>query len=128
MKTSLELTSIDSEFNNDLFREWSTSNTNTFFAHFYLVIEDKSSDNSGVFHLYIASPSGLNELNDDITDPLVFDRNLFVYREFSWKQIESDINNIIDKCNSVSWNVSLERLQRYFKWEDEELYDAALNN
>lgn len=76
-----------------------------------------SADN---YQLIIATPSGIKEWIDEFNLDLIMDRNIMIFRRFSWKEIEKNIQDIVKKCESENLTESVLKLQRYFLWEYED--------
>lgn len=89
-------------------------------VHFTLDMEIGQRDEEGVnlFYVTIATPAALAHKAGD-GEIVLADRALMVISEFQWDALLAHINATITDCDGPSWERSVEKLVRYFRWEYE---------
>ncbi len=99
---------------------WVPDDRSTVFIQIYIAIGVEGDERADNFQLVVATPTGIRKWAEEYKLDLVLKRNVFVYREFSWKSLKRDIDAVVKKCESDTWNESVLKLQRYFLWEYED--------
>lgn len=98
---------------------WQPDNPEVVSIQLSIAIGVEGEDASDDFQTVVATPKGLEEA---MTTHNVngFDRNLMVYKSYSFDQVKKDIEVIVTKCQCDTFEESTLKLQRYFLWEYED--------
>lgn len=90
-------------------------------VHFLLQVEigQTTDDRADVFQVVIATPEGLRAASPG--GEVLSDRATIVLSEFSWEAVWRRIKEILSECEGQTWNESVLKLQRYLRWEYEDL-------
>ena len=78
------------------------------------VVRDPRGD---IFQVLIATPDGLRQ---NATREVITDRSTIIFAEFSLSILRKEIDTILKRCSGKSWEESVIKLQRYFRWEYED--------
>ncbi len=108
---TLSMTSPDVEVN-----VWEEGSDGTFFL-LEIEIGEEGKDRADIFAIMIATPQGIKK---NAKNKIISDRAMLIFAEFSWQILHSKIITIVQECSANSWNESVLKLQRYFRWEYED--------
>jgi hypothetical protein len=72
------------------------------------------------FKLMVATPEGLNEVAHAFPNHDLPDRNLLVFRSYSWEALVQRLERIVNRCCRPTWDESVHCLERFFEWEYED--------
>lgn len=88
---------------------------------FLLEIEIGETDDerADLFTIQIATPEGLRTKLSP-SGGVLADRAMLVLSEYSWHGVQRTIQQLVQACAAPTWNESVLRLQRYFRWEYED--------
>ncbi len=130
MKTNLKIINVtSSDIEENSLEKWIPLDSSDIYINVYIEISALDMDTHSEFTFCIATPKGLLSFANEFEEPLLMsDRNLLVYRRYNWLQLEFDLERILKECSAPTWDESVIRLQRYFKWEYETRYDEAIDN
>ncbi len=103
----------------DNFREWEPADKSDVFFLCYVCVAEKGDDSFFYrFLCHVTTPEGLMnaayERNVNIPQ-----RALLILKDYSWKNLERLVHDIVDSCSYQNWSVSLSRLERYFEGDYE---------
>jgi hypothetical protein len=92
-------------------------------VHFPVQMEigEVGTEGADLFSLTVATPEGLRRYAK--TD-VISERGLLVLSEFSWEMVHRALDRILEVSAAESWNESVLRLQRYFRWEYEDYVES----
>lgn len=82
-----------------------------------LEVGEAGDDRKDLFQVVVATPEGLRA---SATGPIIADRATIVVSEYSWGQVRRTVEQIVERCQAPTWEESVLKLQRYFRWEYEE--------
>lgn len=98
---------------------WQPEDPDVVCIQFSIDIGVEGQEASDDFQTVVATPKGLVEAMT-IHNINSFDRNLMVYKIYSFDQVKKDIESIVAKCQCDTFEESTLKLQRYFLWEYED--------
>jgi Immunity protein 8 len=96
------------------------------FAHadVYVLVEmsigERGSRKRDLFQVMIGTPEAFRK-RAAAGVAVLNDRGLILVSEFSWRPIRRHLEDIVKQCEADTWNESVLRLQRFFRWEYEDM-------
>lgn len=87
-----------------------------------LEIGEAGGESKDLFQVVVATPEGMRA---GATKPVIADRATIIVSEYEWAQIQRTVEQIVKRCQAPTWEESVLRLQRYFKWEYEDYVAEA---
>lgn len=84
-----------------------------------LEIGEEGKEGADLFQVVIATPEGLRR-RGAARNGVIEKRATLVISELSWKTVHRAVADIVAACTAPTWNESVLKLQRYFRWEYED--------
>ena len=98
-------------------RTWAPIDPETIAEELTLTIGPKDKKGSDDFFVRLATPGGLNNLND--SNGLISVGPLIVIRKYDFQLIFELLQTTVNGCEGASWLDCVENLRRHFRWEYE---------
>jgi hypothetical protein len=99
------------------FDVWSPNSLEDAYFPVEVEIGEVGVEGADLFGLMVATPEGLRRY---AKKEVISERGLLVLSEFSWEIVHKALDRILRECAGDTWNESVLRLQRYFRWEYED--------
>lgn len=77
-------------------------------------------DSASTFYVVVATPEGARS-KLQVREEILSDRGLLLVSSFTWAAVRRRIEAIVDLCGAGTWSEACLRLQRFFRWEYEDL-------
>ncbi len=101
-------------------REWAPSDVGEVYILVEMSIQERGAKGADLFQVMVATPEALRRRSRR-GSPILVDRAIIIVSEFSWTEIRKHIDLIVKGCEGDTWNEAVLRLQRYFRWEYEDM-------
>ena len=98
---------------------WQPDDPEVVFIQLSIAIGVEGEEASDDYQTVVATPKGIEEAMT-AHNVKSFDRNLMVYKFYSFDQVKEDIETIAANCQCDTYEESTLKLQRYFLWEYED--------
>jgi len=84
-----------------------------------MTIGEVNDERADIFSVLVATPESLHH-KLPLDENVLRTRAVILLRKYSWTAFEAVIAEILEKCASPTWNETVLKLQRYFRWEYED--------
>lgn len=91
-----------------------------YFQMYFDVIDTKTKE-SYEFELVVCTPKGLLCISEKYDDVLISDRAHMIYKYFDYEIIVKNIERIVNKYNEGNFQEMIEKMQRHFCFEYEDM-------
>ena len=89
-------------------------------VYFLIQIEigEHGDERRDVFQVMVTTPEALRA-RKAAESSVLSDRATLIVSELSWNKLIDELARIVDSCRASSWQESVLKLQRFFRWEYE---------
>ncbi len=96
-------------------RTWQPDDPDTFAVTLMLDIGEKGKKSADTFTLRVATPSGLDQLDEH--EGILASRPLLVMRSYDFDELWGWLQTTVAGCEADSWLGCVEKLRLHFDWE-----------
>jgi len=101
----------------DNLRTWVPENPRVFDRCLVVSISPKGTTTTQNFSIRVATPAGLE--NAEAENGIISSRGLVVMEQWSYEALWEWLNKIVSSCEDHSWNQCIQKLRKYFDWEND---------